>query len=154
MVVLPLTTIILMKKIITRLVLTIGMKREMIGQLMLAMVLGPLLEWVILIHPVLISPWVQFMYSLAAQCICMKIQILGEPGIYNVKKGIIYFLTFSGRNIMRDLFQTINILQIMVLFLDLNHSNADVTTQLIVSQKMAMKLFFNMTTKRAKHPSH
>merc|ERR1712029_655240 len=78
------------------------------------------------------------MYSLAAQCIFIKIQILGEPG----------------RNIMKDLFQTINILQIMVLFLDLNHSNADVTTQLIVFQKMAMKLFFNMTTKRAKHPSH
>merc|ERR1719378_2003804 len=47
------------------------------------------------------------MYSLAAQCIFIKIQILGEPG----------------RNIMKDLFQTINILQVMVLFLDLNHSN-------------------------------
>merc|ERR1712131_548387 len=94
--------------------------------------------WVILIHPVLISPWVQFMYSLAAQCICMKIQILREPG----------------RNFMRDLFQTINIFQVVVVPQDLNHSNADVITQLIVFQKMAMKLFFNMTTKRAKHPSH
>ena len=65
---------------VTRLVLTIGMKREMIGQLMLAMVLGRLLERVILIQPILIFPWVLFMYSLAAQCIFIKIQILGEPG--------------------------------------------------------------------------
>merc|ERR1719348_400673 len=76
------------------------------------------------------------MYSLAAQCICMKIQILREPG----------------RNFMRDLFQTINIFQVVVVPQDLNHSNADVITQLIVFQKMAMKLFFNMTTKKGKTP--
>jgi len=46
----------------------------------------------------------------------------------NDLKSCISFLTL-GRQFMVDLFQTINIFQIVLVFLDQNHTNADVTTQ-------------------------